>query len=245
MIDIHTHILPSLDDGPQTIEESIELCKIAANDGIETIVATPHSKDGVYEAKSDEILRKVKELNLKLKEIQLDLEILPGAEVHINKRLAKDIESGEVLTINNGKKFILLELPFFFVPPATDRFISSLKSIGIVSIISHAERIIKFQKKTEILEQLVKLGALVQITAQSLTGDFGSSERKCAEWLLKHKIVHFIASDVHSLTGRSPILSKALKRAANIIGEEEAMALVSHNPRQIIDGLDFHPKENY
>ncbi len=151
MIDIHTHILPSLDDGPQTIEESIELCKIAANDGIETIVAPPHSKDGVYEAKSDEILRKVTELNLKLKEIQLDLEILPGAEVHINERLAKDIKSGEVLTINNGKKFILLELPFFFVPPATDRFISSLKSIGIVSIISHAERIIKFQKKPEIL----------------------------------------------------------------------------------------------
>ncbi len=245
MIDIHTHILPSLDDGPKTIEESIELCKIAAKDGVKTIVATPHSKDGVYEAKSDEILRKVKELNLKLKEIQLDLEILPGAEVHINERLAEDIESGEVLAINNGKKFILLELPFIFIPPATDKLISSLKSIGIVSILSHAERIMKFQKKPEILEQLVKSGTLVQITAQSLTGDFGSSERKCAEWLLKHNIVHFIASDVHSLTGRPPILSRALERAAKIMGEEEAIALVSHNPRQIINGHDFRHKENY
>ncbi len=239
MIDIHTHILPSLDDGPKTIEESIELCKIAANDGIKTIVATPHSKDGVYEAKSDETLRKVKELNIKLKEIQLDLEILPGAEAHINERLVKDIESGEVLTINNGRKFLLLEVPFFFVPPATDKLISNLRSIGIVSIISHAERIIKFQKNPEILDQLVKSGTLIQITAQSLTGDFGSRERKCAEWLLKHEMVHFIASDVHSLVGRPPILSQALERAAEIIGEKKARALVSHNPEQIINGLDI------
>jgi protein-tyrosine phosphatase len=240
MIDIHSHILPSLDDGPKTIEESIELCKIAANDGIKKIVATPHSKDGVYEAKSDEILKKVKELNLKLKEIQLDMEILPGAELHINENLAKNIKDGEVLTINNGKKFILLELPFFFVPPATDRLIFNLRSVGIVSIIAHAERIIKFQKTPEILGQLVKSGTLVQITAQSLTGDFGSRERKCAEWLLKHEMVHFIATDVHSLTGRPPILSKALKRASKIMGEEAARALVSHNPRQIINGLDIN-----
>jgi protein-tyrosine phosphatase len=239
MIDIHTHILPSVDDGPKTIKESIELCKIAANDGIKIIAATPHSKDGVYEAKSDETLKKVKDLNIKLKKIQLDLEILPGAEVHINERLVKDIESGEVLTINNGRKFLLLELPFIFIPPATDKLISSLKSIGIVSIISHAERIAKFQKTPEILDQLVKSGTLIQITAQSLTGDFGSRERKCAEWLLKHEMVHFIASDVHSLVGRPPILSKALKRAAKIIGEEKARALVSHNPEQIINGLDI------
>jgi protein-tyrosine phosphatase len=239
MIDVHTHILPSLDDGPKTIEESIELCKIAANDGIKTIVATPHSKDGAYEAKSDETLRKVKELNLKLEEIQLDLEILPGAEVHINERLVEYIKNGEVLTINNGRKFLLLELPFFFVPPITDELISNLRSIGIVSIISHAERITKFQKTPKILDQLVKSGTLIQITAQSLTGDFGSRERKCAEWLLKHEMVHFIASDVHSLTGRPPILSKALERAAKIIGEKKARALVSHNPEQIINGLDI------
>jgi protein-tyrosine phosphatase len=239
MIDIHTHILPSVDDGPKTTEESIELCKIAANDGIKTIVATPHSKDGVYEAKSDETLRKVKDLNIKLKEIQLDLEILPGAEVHINERLVEYIKNGDVLTINNGRKFILLEVPFFFVPPATDKLISNLRSIGIVSIISHAERITKFQKTPKILDQLVKSGTLIQITAQSLTGDFGSRERKCAEWLLKHEMVHFIASDVHSLTGRPPILSKALERAAKIIGEKKARALVSHNPEQIINGLDI------
>ena len=202
-------------------------------------MATPHSKDGVYEAKSDDTLRKVKELNLKLKEIQLDLEILPGAEVHINERLVEYIKNGEVLTINNGRKFLLLELPFFFVPPITDELISNLRSIGIVSIISHAERITKFQKTPKILDQLVKSGTLIQITAQSLTGDFGSRERKCAEWLLKHEMVHFIASDVHSLTGRPPILSKALERAAKIIGEKKARALVSHNPKQIINGLDI------
>ncbi len=237
MIDIHTHILHSLDDGPETIEESIELCKIAASDGIKKIVATPHSKDGVYEAKSDEILKRVEELNLKLKEIQLDLEIFPGAEVHINEEIADDIESGEVLTINNGKKYLLLEFPFSLTWSWIDKFIANLKFAGITSIIAHAERITKFQKKPEILKDLIRYGALVQITAQSLTGEFGSRERKCSEWLLKNKAIHFIASDVHSVRGRPPVLSRALEKAAGIIGEAEARALVSDNPEKVINGL--------
>ncbi|MFQ5963870.1 MAG: tyrosine-protein phosphatase [Candidatus Scalinduaceae bacterium] len=240
MIDIHAHILPSLDDGAETIEESIELCKIAANDGIKTIVATPHSKDGVYEAKKDDILKKVKTLNLKLKELQIDLEILPGSEIHINFGLMGSIKNGEVLTINDGGKFILLELPFMFIPPGTEKFIFDLKLLGIVSIISHAERITMFQRNPKIVEQLVKSGALVQVTAQSLLGNFGSRERKCVERLLKHKMVHFIASDTHSLTGRPPILSKAVEKAAKIIGDKEARALVSDNPGQIINGLDIN-----
>ncbi|MGR3174752.1 MAG: tyrosine-protein phosphatase [Candidatus Scalindua sp.] len=240
MIDIHAHILPSIDDGPETIEEAIELCKIAANDGIKKIVATPHSKDGVYEAKSDKILETVDVLNLKLKENQIDIEILPGSETHIHEGLVENIKSGEVLTINNGGKFILFELPFVFIPPGTDKFVFNLKVNGIVPIIAHAERISAFQKKPELVGQLVKIGALVQVNAPALTGQAGPIERKCVEWLLKNRLVHFIASDVHSLTGRPPILSKAVGTAAGIIGDEEARALVYHNPEQIINGLDIN-----
>ena len=239
MIDIHTHILPSIDDGPETIEESVELCKIAANDGIKKIVATPHSKDGVYESKSDKILETVDALSLKLKENQIDIEILPGSEVHIHEGLVGNIESGEVLTINNGGKFILFELPFVFIPPGTDKFVFNLKANGIVPIIAHAERIAAFQKKPELVSQLVKIGALVQVNTQGLTGRAGPGDKKCVELLLKNRWVHFIASDVHSLTGRPPILSKAVDCAARIVGEEEARALVCHNPEQIINGLDI------
>ena len=239
MIDIHAHILPSLDDGPETTEEAIELCKVAANDGIKTIVATPHSKDGVYEAKSAEILKAVETLNLQLKANQVDIEILPGAEVHISVGLVESIKSGDVLTINNGGKFILFELPFVFIPPGTDKFVFNLKANGIVPIIAHAERISAFQKNPELVGQLVKIGALVQVNAPGLTGQAGPRERKFVEWLLKNRLVHFIASDVHSLTGRPPILSKAVECAAGIVGEEEAMALVCHNPEQIINGLDI------
>ena len=239
MIDIHAHILPSLDDGPETIEESIDLCKIAANDGIKKIVATPHSKDGVYEAKSDKILEAVDALNLKLKENAIDLEILPGAEVHISEGLVESIKSGEVLTINNGGKFILFELPFVFIPPGTDKFIFNLKVNGIVPIIAHAERILAFQRKPELVGQLVQIGARVQVNAHGLTKKASSVERKCAEWLLKNRLVHFIASDTHSLKGRPPILSEGVKCASRIVGEEEARALVCHNPEQIINGLDI------
>ncbi len=102
MIDIHAHILPSLDDGPETIEGSIELCNVAASDGIKTIVATPHSKNGVYETKSVEILNAVEMLNSQLKENQIDVKILPGAEIHISVGLVESVKNGDVLTINNG-----------------------------------------------------------------------------------------------------------------------------------------------
>ncbi len=240
MIDIHAHILPSIDDGPETIEESIELCKIAANDGIKKIVATPHSKDGVYEAKSDKILETVDVLNLKLKENQIDIEILPGSETHIHEGLVESVESGMVLTINNSGKFILFELPFVFMPPGTEKFVFNLKADGIVPIIAHAERISAFQKNPELVGQLVKVGALVQVNALALTGRAGPIEKECVELLLKNRWVHFIASDVHSLAGRPPILSKAVGNAAGIVGEEEAMTLVCHNPEQIINGLDIY-----
>jgi len=232
MIDIHAHILPSLDDGPETIEESVELCKVAANDGIKTIVATPHTRDGVYEAESDEILKTVYALNLKLKDNEIDVEILPGAEIHIHEGLVEGIKSGKVLTINNGGKFILFELPFVFIPLGTDTFIFNLKSNGIVPIIA--------QRNPALVDQLVKIGARVQVNAHGLTKRANPRERKCAEWLLQNRLVHFIASDTHSLRGRPPILSKALKNAARIVGEEEARALVCHNPEQIINGLDIN-----
>lgn len=239
MIDIHAHILPSLDDGPETIEESIELCKVAANDGIKTIVATPHSKDGVYETKSVEILKAVETLNLQLKANQIDIEILPGAEVHISVGLVESIKSGDVLTINNGGKFILFELPFVFIPPGTDKFIFNLKANGIVPIIAHAERLSAFQRNPELVDQLVKIGARVQVNAHGLTKRASRRERKCAEWLLRNELVHFIASDTHSLKGRPPILSEAVECASRIVDEEEARKLVCHNPEQIINGLDI------
>ncbi len=240
MIDIHAHILPSLDDGPQTIEKSVELCKVAVNDGIKTIVATPHSKDGVYDAKSDKILKAVDVLNIKLKEDEIGLIMLQGAEIHIFEGLVKSIKSGEVLTINNGGKFILLELPFVFIPPGTDKLVFDLVANGIVPIIAHAERIVPFQKKPDLVKQLVKSGARVQVNSHGLTRRASARERKCAKRLLQNKLVHFIASDTHSLKGRPPVLSNGVEYAAHIVGEIEARALVYDNPGKIINGLDIN-----
>lgn len=240
MIDIHAHVLPSLDDGPRTIEESIEICKVAVNDGIKTIVATPHSKDGVYEARSDEILKTVDKLNIKLRENEIDLKILPGAEIHISEGLVECIKSKKVLTINNGGKFILLELPFVFLPPGVEKTVFNLKESGIVPIIAHAERILPFQKNPELVRKLVEIGVLVQVNAHGLSRMVSSRERKCTRWLLKNRLAHFIASDTHSLKGRPPILSIALECAANIVGEIEARALVYDNPEKIINGLDIN-----
>ena len=124
-------------------------------------MATPHSKDGVYESKSVEILKAVDTLNSQLKENQIDVKILPGAEIHVSVGLVESVKNGDVLTINNGGKFILFELPFVFVPPGTDKFIFDLKVNGIIPIIAHAERISPFQRKPELVDQLVYILALV------------------------------------------------------------------------------------
>ncbi len=175
-----------------------------------------------------------------LKENGIDLKILSGAEIHIFEGLVESIESGEVLTINNGGKFILLELPFAFVPPGTDKLVLNLKANGIIPIIAHAERILPFQKNPELLKQLVKNGARVQVNSLGLTRRVGARERKYAKWLLQNRLVHFIASDAHSLKGRPPILSIALEYAAHIVGEIEAKKLVYDNPERMINGLDVN-----
>ncbi len=152
----------------------------------------------------------------------------------------ESIKSVEVLTINDCGQLILLELPFVFVPPGTNELVFNLKANGIIPIIAHAERTLPFQKNPELVRQLVKSGARVQVNSYGLTRRASAKERKCAKWLLQKRLVHFIASDTHSLKSRPPILSIALEYAAHIVGEIEARCLVYDNPRQIINGVDIN-----
>ncbi len=235
MIDIHCHILHGVDDGPETLDQSIAMCRMAAGDGIRTIVATPHFIPGRPESTSAAIFEKTAELNNALNQEGIPLTILTGADVPVTPELGSWLET-EFLTINNNKRYFLAELPHMAVPPGWDRFLFSLLSSGKVPILTHPERNPWFINHPDALYAFVLDGGMVQVTAMSLTGGCGPYARDFTLLLLKHNLVHAIATDAHDCESRPPVLSKALNEAAKVIGEHRARALVTSIPEAIIQG---------
>jgi len=234
MIDIHAHILPGLDDGPRSWAETLEMCRLAKEDGAEGIVATPHIRDGVHPNRRGDIVEKVNELREKIKG-RIDLDIFWGADIHIAPDLIDRIKNGEVATIND-RGYILLELPDHLVPPHIEDLLFQLRLGNIIPVITHVERSHWIQREFQRIYRFVEMGALMQITAMSLTGGFGRAARSMAVKLVKLRLAHVIASDSHSQRLRPPGLSSALKIASSIVGEKEARAMVKDTPEKIING---------
>ena len=243
MIDIHCHILPGIDDGPATLDESIEMCRIAAADGIETIVATPHFKPGTFDHAGVDIIRGVSALNDELKRQGITVKILPGADVGVTPELAGHLARDPFLSINGTGRYFLAELPHETIPAKWDQFLLALRRQGVVPILTHPERNRWFLNRREALVSYVLAGGLVQITAMSVTGRVGADVREYCRFLLRRNLVHVIATDAHSIDQRPPILSQAVKVASDLIGESAASMLVRDNPRAIIEGRPFAAPE--
>jgi len=237
MIDLHSHILPNMDDGASSWEVSLKMCQQAAEDGIQIIVATPHTLNGVYDHPREVILEKVKILNQKLKERGISLPVLPGSEVHLSADILERLKKQEIMTLNEGK-YILLEFPFTQVPPQTEEIIFRIQIMGITPVLSHVERNLEFQRKPDSLANLIQKGALAQLTAASLSGAFGTKIRSFSQHLLSNGLIYCIATDAHSdlESKRNPVLSKAVAEASMIIGPKAAFDLVQTNPQKIIEG---------
>jgi len=211
------------------------MCRQAVANGIKTIVATPHTLNGAYDNKPQDIEEKVKILNHKIKEINLPLQILPGSEVHLSADILEAIKKKEILTLNKSN-YILLEFPHSQIPLHIEEILFQIQIMGITPIISHVERNLKFQQKPALLSQLIQKGALAQITAASLCGFFGPVEKKISQKFLSEDLIYSIASDAHtdSKEGRGSFFSQAVTEASKIIGHQSALNLVFSNPQKII-----------
>ena len=237
MIDLHCHILPGLDDGSGSAEESLAMARIALRDGIRTIVATPHAWDGIYNVTPKEVSEGVVSFQNLLTQQGLDLKICAGADVHLSPGLAEKIRTGAVGTLNNTGKYFLLELPPQTLPSGVKEEIFRLKMQGITPVITHPERHPAILREVNLLYDLIRMGALCQITAMSLTGEFGQEVQGCSQALLKHRLVHVLATDAHSVKSRPPLLSKAVNEAAEWTGSESfAISLVEDIPAKILAG---------
>jgi protein-tyrosine phosphatase len=280
MIDLHAHILPGLDDGAETLDESIEMCWLSYQDGVRTIVATPHILKGIYSNNRSTILAKVQELSNALMKFGVqssefvvqnfnasthqrlnvnsknsinptnsinpmtqlpndsitELEILPGADVHFSFDMLQLCENGEIVTVNDNGRYLMVEFDFQSIPYRGEEVLFQLIMHGIIPIITHPERNLEIARSPNRYYEIIKMGCLGQVTAMSLTGGFGSGVRLVAEKLLKNRLVHIIASDTHSINGRPPILSTALRATEKIVGKEEAQKMVTEYPQAIIEG---------
>ena len=237
MIDLHCHILPGIDDGPADIEECLDMARQAVADGIDTVVATPHSQNGIYENAGSDIRRQVLDLNRVLQEAAIGLVVLPGAEEHIRLEMGLDGAPDAIFTLNDTGRYVLVEFPFMSLPLGTRDIFFRMVHQGLTPVLAHPERNVAIQGNIEMLYDFVESGCLTQITAMSLTGELGAAARKCAQQMLARRLAHVIASDAHSAGHRPPQLSSAVAIAAQIMGSRlEAEAMVKRIPQAIISG---------
>ena len=232
--DIHCHILHGIDDGPKCLQQSVEMCRQAAADGVRTIVATPHFND-VYRPGPDEVYHALAELRKAVAEQQLPLEILPGADVAAGAYMENILVNRDYLTIGGRGKYVLFEPPHQYMPEWMNDIIFDLRLSGLGVIITHPERNSEVQREPAIILPLVESGVMVQVTAASIVGGFGREAKKCAAALLKMRAVHFIASDAHSVQFRPPRLWAAANRARKYVGDE-AFKLICENPFAAVAG---------
>ncbi|KIY20681.1 tyrosine-protein phosphatase [Mesobacillus subterraneus] len=208
MVDLHCHILAGIDDGAQTMADSVEMARAAVDEGIDTIIATPHHKNGRYENSKQAIIEKTDELNEVLKAEGIPLHILPGQEPAIHGELVTGMTLGEVSTLNFSR-YLFIELPAGHVPRYTDQLLYDVQVNGKIPVIVHPERNQEIIERPDILYQLIKNGALSQLTAASVCGRFGKRVKTFSEQLIEANLAHFIASDAHNTNKRAFYMTEA------------------------------------
>lgn len=235
-IDIHSHILPGLDDGSQSISMSIEMARVALTDHIGTMVATPHIKTGRFDYSKRYILQRVDELNQHFKRNDVDLQVLPGAEYYLEPDLPQRLADGDLLTINNTGRYLLIELPSIMVPEHTERILYEIQLQGVIPIIAHPERNEVLAKRPDILSAYSKRGILAQVTSTSITGLFGRRVAKAANKMVADGSVQILASDAHTPNKRAPLISEAYHAVERLWGDQYARRLGWQNPKDVISG---------
>ena len=239
MIDIHSHILPGLDDGAKDLTESLALLTMAQADGITRMVATPHIHLGRFNNAASHIYDDLAKLKQAAHDANINIQLAVAAEVRLDVELMTLVMSKKLPFIGNvnGANYVLLELPHSHVPQGFDKFINWLAKQNIKTIIPHPERNRDIQAKPFYIERLKQLGCEFQLTASSIEGEWGEQAQTISVDMLKNGLVTYVASDAHSVKRRPPILSKAKRIVTELVGAESAHALFVTNPLNLTASL--------
>lgn len=238
MIDLHSHILPSLCDGSQNLETSLGMARLAVADGITHLACTPHIYPGVYANSTATITPALYTLQAELYAHDIPLRLVIGADVHMVPEVMDGLKQGRIPTLH-GSRYFLLE-PSHHVPvPYFLQQIENFLHAGYVPVITHPERLRWLDEYYQDFIEAARMGAWLQVTAAAITGHFGRSAKQCAERLLQDGVVHIIASDAHGIEHRPPIMSGGVAEAIRITGDEtEIMRMVQDRPQAILDNAE-------
>lgn len=235
MLDLHCHILPGIDDGARSWEDSLLLAEAAVQEGITHLLATPHHLNGKYENKKESVLRLTSELQEKLNENQINLSVFPSQEVRISGEILSGIENDEILFPDEMGRYLLVEFPTMSIPHFTQQLFFQLEQKGITPIIVHPERNQVIIEDPNTLLEFVERGALAQVTASSYVGVFGKEIAQLSKQLVEADLVHILSSDAHNTRGRSFHMREAFVKLEYDFGKAKTEAF-HQNAKDIMNG---------
>ena len=235
MYDIHCHILPGIDDdGPRELEEALTMARMAASDGTQVIIATPHGARVDEQGGKEALAQQIEAFNKELGAHAINLTVVMGAEYLLSMELLEEAQHGAPVTLS-GSRYLLVEIDLIQYPPYTEEALFQLQLAGFTPVLAHPERQAVIQERPELLAGLVERGVLSQITGASILGSLGRPPQRSAEQLLKSNLVHLIASDGHSARGnRLPVMAEAVEAVERLVGEEAAHTLAVTNPTAVL-----------
>jgi len=240
VVDIHSHILPEVDDGPKSWDVSVAMCRAAAVDGITHMVATPHANDRYHYDRGY-----LKGLVAHLQQLVGDSPKLSlGCDFHLSYDNLQDALANPTRYVIDETRYLLVEFSNYSIPQQTSDSFFKLGNSGMTAIITHPERNPILRESPQQVLEWAEQGCVIQITGSALTGFWGEHTRRAALWLLEHQAVHVLATDAHDTEKRVPILSSARNAVAEICGTDVADAMVEGNPRAIISNqpLPYFPQ---
>ncbi|NBJ94029.1 CpsB/CapC family capsule biosynthesis tyrosine phosphatase [Parablautia muri] len=232
-IDIHSHILPQIDDGAESFDTSMEMLRTAWGDGIREIILTPHNKPAHHNAGPEKIELLIKDLQKRTKEEGINMAFHMGNEMYYGSDMTEKLDQGKACTMA-GSAYVLIE---FGVGDDFDHIRYGLYEAlahGWRPILAHVERYSRMLMKTERVEDLVRMGCYIQVNAGSIMGDFGFGARQLTKKLLAQGLVHFVATDAHDMGKRRPMLSECARYVGKKYGEEYGERLFYGNPMRVI-----------
>lgn len=234
MIDLHCHILPTIDDGAADLGVSLDMARAAVADGVSVVACTPHILPGLYNNAGPQIVSAVKQLQGVLEREGIPLRLVAGADIHMAPDVVTGLRSGRVPSLA-GSRYVLIEPPHHTAPPLLEPFFFGLLLEGFVPILTHPERLSWLSQRYETVLKMVRAGVWMQITSGSLAGAFGRKAQYWAHRMLDEECVHLLATDAHDTQRRPPDLSRGLDLAAARIGIEQAEHLVRTRPQGVLE----------
>ncbi len=237
MIDIHNHLIPRFDDGPQSLEESIEMLRQAREQGITDVFATSHFNELIPKELEKEYFDKLGELREEVMTRGISINIYSGSENFYHHYVDKTIKSSKVTSLGGFGQYILIEFPMFQMPDGVEDVLFRLSVDSYIPIIAHPERYNAILGKPARALDFIRYGGLLQVNGGSILGQFGRDVQKVALELLKQQLVHFVASDAHSPDGRTFVLRQVFEFLKNELPGDYLKELLYTNPRAIIDEI--------